>query len=248
MQELSGIVAIAGSAFLAAGLVKGVVGLEIKVERLEAKFKLSQNRNPADFANIIALAEKYMGDWPRVDAPRIQPNPLYKPQRLTLADPKLNRAYTMGNKNNTDYVYCLDATTGTKLFQARLQRSGGNEREQRGPGRFGGFGGPGGSDYSSPVAAGETIYYVSSNGDVHVFIEDVTTSADAEAITMAIIALAKAMDLEVVAEGVEKQEQVDFLRKRGCQKAQGYLLGRPARPADFLASLETRRLGSRASA
>ena len=80
------------------------------------------------------------------------------------------------------------------------------------------------------------------------FIEDVTTSADAEAITMAIIALAKAMDLEVVAEGVEKQEQVDFLRKRGCQKAQGYLLGRPARPADFLASLETRRLGSRASA
>jgi transcriptional regulator len=31
-----------------------VVGLEIKVERLEAKFKLSQNRNPADFANIIA--------------------------------------------------------------------------------------------------------------------------------------------------------------------------------------------------
>lgn len=49
-----------------------------------------------DFANIIALAEKYMGDWPRVDAPRIQPNPLYKPQRLTLADPKLNRAYTMG--------------------------------------------------------------------------------------------------------------------------------------------------------
>lgn len=34
--------------------MKGVVGLEIKIERLEAKFKLSQNRNPADFANIIA--------------------------------------------------------------------------------------------------------------------------------------------------------------------------------------------------
>jgi len=34
--------------------MKGVVGLEIKVERVEAKFKLSQNRNPADFANIIA--------------------------------------------------------------------------------------------------------------------------------------------------------------------------------------------------
>lgn len=34
--------------------MKGVVGFEIKVERIEAKFKLSQNRNPADFANIIA--------------------------------------------------------------------------------------------------------------------------------------------------------------------------------------------------
>lgn len=34
--------------------LKGVVGLEIKVERFEAKFKLSQNRNPADFANIMA--------------------------------------------------------------------------------------------------------------------------------------------------------------------------------------------------
>jgi transcriptional regulator len=34
--------------------LKGVVGLEIKVERVEAKFKLSQNRNPADYANIIA--------------------------------------------------------------------------------------------------------------------------------------------------------------------------------------------------
>lgn len=34
--------------------LKGVVGLEIKIERFEAKFKLSQNRNPTDFANIIA--------------------------------------------------------------------------------------------------------------------------------------------------------------------------------------------------
>lgn len=34
--------------------MNGVVGLEIKIERLEAQFKLSQNRNPADFANIIA--------------------------------------------------------------------------------------------------------------------------------------------------------------------------------------------------
>jgi predicted Zn-dependent peptidase len=49
-----------------------------------------------DFAEIVRLAEKYMGDWPRVDAPRQQPDPLVKSQRITLPDPKLNRAYTMG--------------------------------------------------------------------------------------------------------------------------------------------------------
>jgi predicted Zn-dependent peptidase len=49
-----------------------------------------------DFKEIVALAEKYMGDWPRVEAPRQQPDPMYKPQRITLPDPKLNRAYTMG--------------------------------------------------------------------------------------------------------------------------------------------------------
>jgi predicted Zn-dependent peptidase len=49
-----------------------------------------------DFAEIVRLAEKYMGSWPRVNAPREQAGPLYKPQRITLPDPKLNRAYTMG--------------------------------------------------------------------------------------------------------------------------------------------------------
>src|SRR5215212_2108980 len=49
-----------------------------------------------DFDEIVKLAEKYMGDWPRVDAPRLQPDPLVKSHRVTMADPKLNRAYTMG--------------------------------------------------------------------------------------------------------------------------------------------------------
>lgn len=44
---------------------------------------------------IIELAEQHMGRWPKVDAPRQQPAPLYKPQRHKLEDPKLNRAYTM---------------------------------------------------------------------------------------------------------------------------------------------------------
>ena len=49
-----------------------------------------------DFDEVVQLAEKYMGEWPHVDAPRQQTPPLYKPQRVTMSDPKLNRMYTMG--------------------------------------------------------------------------------------------------------------------------------------------------------
>jgi predicted Zn-dependent peptidase len=49
-----------------------------------------------DFAEIVKLAEKYMGEWPRVEAPRKQPDPMYKPRKLAMSDPKLNRMYTMG--------------------------------------------------------------------------------------------------------------------------------------------------------
>src|SRR3954471_16988732 len=49
-----------------------------------------------DFDEVVKLAQKYMGDWPHVDAPRTYSQPLYKPQRQDLADEKLNRTYTMG--------------------------------------------------------------------------------------------------------------------------------------------------------
>ena len=49
-----------------------------------------------EFDEIVKLAEKYMGSWPRVNAPRQQPAPLYKPHRQAMTDPKLNRQYTMG--------------------------------------------------------------------------------------------------------------------------------------------------------
>ena len=57
--------------------------------------------------------------------------------------------------------------------------------------------------------------------------ETVTTDTGNAAITTAIIALAGAMGLEVVAEGVETQLQADFLRERGCHRGQGYLFGKP---------------------
>jgi predicted Zn-dependent peptidase len=49
-----------------------------------------------EFDEIIRLAEKYCGSWPRVEAPRMHRDPLYKPQKQALTDSKLNRQYTMG--------------------------------------------------------------------------------------------------------------------------------------------------------
>ncbi len=59
------------------------------------------------------------------------------------------------------------------------------------------------------------------------FTRDVTADADNAAITSAIIAMGGALNLRVVAEGVETQEQVDFLRRAGCDRVQGYFLGHP---------------------
>jgi predicted Zn-dependent peptidase len=49
-----------------------------------------------DFPQFVKLAEKYCGNWPRVNAPRTTPQPLFKSKRKRMADPKLNRQYTMG--------------------------------------------------------------------------------------------------------------------------------------------------------
>jgi len=48
-----------------------------------------------DFDQIVKLAEKYCGSWPHVDAPRQQPMPTHKSQRIGMTDEKLNRQYTM---------------------------------------------------------------------------------------------------------------------------------------------------------
>jgi predicted Zn-dependent peptidase len=49
-----------------------------------------------DFDQVVAMAEKYMGRWPHVDAPRVQPQPQYHASRVDLNDAKLNRRYSMG--------------------------------------------------------------------------------------------------------------------------------------------------------
>ncbi len=59
------------------------------------------------------------------------------------------------------------------------------------------------------------------------FISDVTTNEVSTAIVKATILLASSLKMAVVAEGVEQQEQADFLQAEGCREAQGFLYGRP---------------------
>ncbi len=65
------------------------------------------------------------------------------------------------------------------------------------------------------------------------FVRDVMTDPDDRAIIRSIIALAKSMRLQVVAEGVESREQEDFLREEGCDYIQGYYVGRPLGGDEF---------------
>ena len=62
------------------------------------------------------------------------------------------------------------------------------------------------------------------------FVREITTSPDDAAITTAIIAMAHALGLKVVGEGVETEGQRDVLQGQGCDEMQGYLFSRPVPP------------------
>ncbi len=59
------------------------------------------------------------------------------------------------------------------------------------------------------------------------FVKDIHKGEEDDVIIVTIIALAKALNFELVAEGVETKEQLDFLLKNGCENIQGYYLSRP---------------------
>jgi diguanylate cyclase (GGDEF)-like protein len=79
------------------------------------------------------------------------------------------------------------------------------------------------------------------------FVRDLTTVPDDAAITSAIIAMAHALDLRVVAEGVESEEHLTFLRSQGCDEVQGHLLGRAVPPERFAEWLARPRSAPRSS-
>ena len=68
------------------------------------------------------------------------------------------------------------------------------------------------------------------------FIRDISTNSEDAAITRAIIAMAHGLELKVVAEGVETQAQMDFLKAQRCDELQGYLISPPL-PASAFAQL-----------
>ena len=59
------------------------------------------------------------------------------------------------------------------------------------------------------------------------FIRDVAVNPDDAAITAAIISMAKNLNLKVIAEGVENEAQMSFLRGHQCDEVQGYYVSRP---------------------
>ena len=59
------------------------------------------------------------------------------------------------------------------------------------------------------------------------FVRDITDDPDDKAIVGAIISMATSLGLQTIAEGVETQGQLDFLRAQGCHEVQGYYFSRP---------------------
>jgi diguanylate cyclase (GGDEF)-like protein len=67
------------------------------------------------------------------------------------------------------------------------------------------------------------------------FVRDIPDDADDCAIVRAILAMAANLKLEVIAEGVESERQLEFLRAEGCQEIQGYFVSRPVSADSFAA-------------
>ncbi|MBE0621563.1 MAG: EAL domain-containing protein [Burkholderiales bacterium] len=73
------------------------------------------------------------------------------------------------------------------------------------------------------------------------FVRDMTTSSNDRVIVSAVLSMARELGLEVVAEGVESIEQLEFLRDKGCPYVQGYYIGKPMPAANFVSAVKARQ-------
>jgi EAL domain-containing protein (putative c-di-GMP-specific phosphodiesterase class I) len=81
------------------------------------------------------------------------------------------------------------------------------------------------------------------------FVREIGSGAESGegVLAQAIISLGHSLHLKVIAEGVETDAQLRFLRRHGCDQVQGFLYGEPAAPVDFAKLLaRTNRKGKRA--
>jgi EAL domain-containing protein (putative c-di-GMP-specific phosphodiesterase class I) len=82
------------------------------------------------------------------------------------------------------------------------------------------------------------------------FVRDITVDANDAAIVKTIIRMGQTLQMNVIAEGVETEEQLRFLKENGCTVFQGYLFGKPLPLEEFerlIASCNERRLVDRKS-
>ena len=73
------------------------------------------------------------------------------------------------------------------------------------------------------------------------FINDITTDASDAAIVSAVIQMAHSLELHVTAEGVERQEQLEWLRRQKCDTIQGYLFSKPLAADQLEAFIDSRK-------
>jgi EAL domain-containing protein (putative c-di-GMP-specific phosphodiesterase class I) len=71
------------------------------------------------------------------------------------------------------------------------------------------------------------------------FVRQITTAPDETTIVTAIIGMGRSLKLRVVAEGVETQEELEFLQAHLCDEGQGYYFSRPVPPEQFSNLLKT---------
>ena len=71
------------------------------------------------------------------------------------------------------------------------------------------------------------------------FIDEITQEKDEAQLFDAIVTLSKVIGLSIIAEGVEEEHQVDYLKKAGCDMIQGYYYSKPLYPDVFEVFLST---------